>query len=292
MRKPNFFIVGHTRSGTSSLLYQLKQHPDVFIIHTGTGQLHSLFGYYLPLIKSEKEYLRLFSDAKNEKCVGEKNTDNVMCEESAPKIKKYYPDAKIIICLRNPIDVMYSKHSMTVLLTMESLTDFKEALEAGPEREKVNKENPGTYDEDLLYRKIVRYPEQIKRYFDLFGKNKIHIRILDDVIKDELLAFKKTCEFLEIDSNFKPIIEHKNISRRYRIRYLQSLAKKMEGTKTRKILSQIPGIQKSYNFVNLPQMKRSPLESNFKEKLCKEFEPEVKELSDMLGRDLSFWLNN
>ena len=61
MRKPNFFIVGHTRSGTSSLLYQLKQHPDVFIIHTGTGQLHSLFGYYLPLIKSEKEYLRLFS---------------------------------------------------------------------------------------------------------------------------------------------------------------------------------------------------------------------------------------
>ena len=71
MRKPNFFIVGHTRSGTSSLLYQLKQHPDVFIIHTGTGQLHSLFGYYLPLIKSEKEYLRLFSDAKNEKCVFE-----------------------------------------------------------------------------------------------------------------------------------------------------------------------------------------------------------------------------
>ena len=172
------------------------------------------------------------------------------------------------------------------------MTDFKEALEAGPERERRNKENPGTYDENLLYRKMVSYPEQIKRYFDLFGKDKVHIRILDDVIKDEVLSFKKTCEFLEIDSNFKPVIEHKNSNRHYRVRYLQSLVKKLEGTQTRKILSQIPGIQKSYNFVNLPQMKRKPLESDFRKKLCKEFESEIKELSGMLGRDLSFWLNN
>jgi|APSaa5957512535_1039671.scaffolds.fasta_scaffold01295_15 hypothetical protein len=291
MRKPNFFIVGHTRSATSSLLDQLKQHPDVFIIHTGTGYTPAFFGYS-PLIKTEEKYLELFSNAKNEKCVGEKNTDNVMCEESAPKIKKHYPDAKIIICLRNPIDVMYSKHSQQIMLTMESLTDFKEAIKIGPERERINKEKPGTYDENLLYRKTVRYPEQIKRYFDLFGKEKIHIRILDDVIKDELLAFKKTCEFLEVNPDFKPKIVHKNAIRHYRMRSLQALVKKMEGTKTRKILSKIPGIQKSYNFANLPHVKRVPLDVNFKNKLYKEFEPEIKELSKILDRDLSFWLNN
>ena len=139
---------------------------------------------------------------------------------------------------------------------------------------------------------MVRYPEQIKKYFDLFGRDKVHIRILDDIIQDERLSFKKTCEFLEIDSDFQAIIEHKNSSRRYRVRSLQSLLKKLEGTKTRKILSQIPGIQKLYNFVNLPQMEKKPLEINFRKKLSKEFESEIKELSNILGRDLSFWLNN
>ena len=98
--------------------------------------------------------------------------------------------------------------------------------------------------------------------------------------------------FLEVNPDFKPKIVHKNAIRHYRMRSLQALVKKMEGTKTRKILSKIPGIQKSYNFANLPHVKRVPLDVNFKNKLYKEFEPEIKELSKILDRDLSFWLNN
>ena len=96
MRKPNFFIVGQTRSGTSTLFAQLKQHPDVYIVHSGRGDLLPFFGFY-PKIRTEEEYLEThYANAKDEKRVGEKSTDNLMSQTSASKIHQYYPDAKII----------------------------------------------------------------------------------------------------------------------------------------------------------------------------------------------------
>ena len=74
MRKPNFLGIGATKSGTSSLRYYLKQHNDIYIpdqkkepgyfCHGGDND--SIF----LRVKTEKEYLALFEDAKDEKAMG------------------------------------------------------------------------------------------------------------------------------------------------------------------------------------------------------------------------------
>lgn len=286
--KPNFFIVGQTRSGTTSLFDQLRQHPDVFIIHTGTSITPSFFSFE-PTIKRIEDYLELFSNAETQKCVGEKNTDNLMCKESAYRIKEFFPNSKIIINLRNPIDVMFSLHNLNVnSRVVEKISNFEEALNAEKNRLSEEKKNSGKYSPNVFYRKNVQYVKQISRYFELFGRQNVLVRIFEDYVTEPKKSFKEVCEFLEIDSKFIPEFTHRNSSRIARNKAVQSMVNKTQGSKFRNLIKKIPSIQQAYNFVNLPQFK-DDIEANLLIKLCEEFKPQIDELSILLDRDLSSW---
>lgn len=289
MIKPNFFIVGQTRSGTTTLYHHLRQHPEVFIVHTGSGFTPQFFGMF-PTVKTEEEYLKIYSDVKNEKVIGEKNTDTLIDLESAKQIHQLYPDAKIIINLRNPIDVMLSVHNLMVnAAAVEKITDFEEALDAEKTRTVEELKNPGTYNPFLFYRKIARYVDQVQKYVDIFGLKKIHIQIFDDFKKDPVLEFQKICRFLEIDDTFVPVIEHYNKRRTSRSKTLQSLVNKTGRTRFRKIVRKVPKIQNAYNLINRPYANKDQISDALKEKLKKELKPEIEALGELIGRDLSFW---
>lgn len=289
MRKPDFFIVGQTRSGTTSLVYQLNQHPDVFVVHSGLGDIPQFFGFD-PTIKTEEEYLKIFQGVKNEKMMGEKGTDNLMAPNAAKSIHHYYPNAKIIMNLRNPIDMMLSLHNLMVnASTKEPITDFEEALNAEKEREEEELKNPGTYDPNVFYRKNARYVDQVKRYVDLFGLENIHIRIFDDFVRDPIGSFQETCRFLGVDDTFVPIPEHHNKRRVNRSRKLQYFVLNMRGTKINKVVRKIPGIQKAYNFINRPYAPKDKISDELRNKLKNELRPEIESLSKLIGKDLMFW---
>jgi len=289
MRKPNFFIVGQTRSATTTLLDQLKQHPDVFIVHSGRGDVPQFFGFE-PTIKTEEEYLKIFEGVKNEKMVGEKGTDNLMAPKVAENIHRYYPNAKIIMNLRNPIDMMLSLHNLLVnSATIEPIIDFEEALNAEKERMVKELKNPGTYNPNIFYRKNARYVDQVKRYVDFFGLENIHVRIFDEFVKDPTGTFQETCRFLGINDTFIPVIEHHNKRRTNRSRKLQSFVVSTERTKIRKIMRKIPKIQNAYNFINRPFATKDKISDEFKNKLKKELRPEIESLSKLIGKDLTFW---
>jgi len=289
MIKPNFFIVGQTRSGTTTLYHHLKQHPDVFIVHTGSGFTLQFFGMF-PTVKTEEEYLKIYSNVKNEKAIGEKNTDTLIDPKSAKQIHQYYPDAKIIINLRNPIDVMLSVHNLMVnAAAVEKITDFEEALAAEETRTMEELKNPGTHDPFLFYRKTARYVDQVQKYVDVFGLENIHIQIFDDFKKDPLIEFQKICRFLKIDDTFIPVMEHYNKRRISRSKTLQSLVNKTGRTRFRKIVRKVPKIQNAYNLINRPYVNKDQISEGVKMKLKKELKPEIEELSKLIGRDLTFW---
>lgn len=289
MRKPNFFIVGQTRSATTTLVDQLNQHPDVFVVHSGRGDIPQFFGFY-PNIKTEEEYLKIFSGATNEKMVGEKGTDNLMSPIVAQKIYQYYPNAKIIMNLRNPIDMMVSLHNLLVNNeTIEPVTDFEEALKVEKQREKEELEKPGTYNPNFFYRKNARYVDQVKRYVDLFGLEKIHVRIFDEFIKDPVGTFQETCRFLGVDDTFVPVTEHHNKRRVNRSRKMQSFVKSTEGTTFRKIIRKIPKIQDAYNVVNRPFATKDTIPEELKNRLKIDLKPEIEALSKLIEKDLTYW---
>ena len=287
MKKPNFFIVGQTKSGTTSLKQYLSQHPDIFIIHEGKGY----FGFE-PTEISKDEYFSLFKEAKNEKRVGEKCTDYLSSPNTAKKIKENFPDAKIIMILRNPIDMMYALHSTQLFTeTMEDIEDFGEAIKAEKWRKEENRKNPGKWHPHMFYTDIGKYSIQVKRYFEQFGKENVKVIILDDMKKDMKGIFKEVLDFLEVDSDFIPEFKIFNEHREYRSRSLQS-AMKSNKFGLRTILRSFPKASSIYRAVNQPVKKKIPIDPVLRKKLQEQFLPEIKELGEMIGRDLTFWGKN
>src|SRR5215471_2980035 len=101
MRKPDFFIVGAPKCGTTAIFDYLAQHPEVFL---APKELH-FFGSDLnyPTRKvNEVEYLKWFESAKEERRVGEASVWYFYSQLAPQEIKQFSPDARIIISLRNP----------------------------------------------------------------------------------------------------------------------------------------------------------------------------------------------
>ncbi len=132
-RKPDFFIVGAPKCGTTTLYAYLSGHPEVFM--PAVKEPNYFLEGPAQLGLDEPSYLALFRDAGSADRAGEATPMYLYCESSPAKIKAFNPDAQIIIMLRNPVDFMFSLHNHQLqAMHGEDLPRFEEALAAEPER--------------------------------------------------------------------------------------------------------------------------------------------------------------
>ena len=129
MKAPNFFFVGHPRSGTGTLDGYLSAHPDIFMAAKELHFFGSDLGFNVPT-RSMDNYLSYFKHADAYQRVGESSTWYLASQQAAAEIHAFAPDAKIIISLRNPVDWIYSLHSHQVYAAYEDIPDFSAALHA------------------------------------------------------------------------------------------------------------------------------------------------------------------
>src|SRR5687767_1010670 len=105
MHKPNFFIVGAPKCGTTSLYEYIRVHPEVFMPDRKEPAFFCS-DFYKPRRMKEEEYLSLFREAGSAKWIGEASTWYLYSDKAREGIKAFCPDARIIIMLRNPVDMM------------------------------------------------------------------------------------------------------------------------------------------------------------------------------------------
>lgn len=298
MRKPDFFIVGASRSGTTSLKNYLQEHQDIFIPRFA-GEPH-FFGtdlYSSYHIRDEQSYFSLFNEAKDEKRVGDKSVSYLYSKRAAVEIKEFQPSAKIIIMLRSPVDVMYLLHSRSFYWGRENLADFSAALDAENDRRRGLRLPKGVDLREawqFLYRDKVRFAEQVQRYLDTFGQENVHINIFDDFVRDTATVYKDTLLFLDVAHDFQLEFRAFNTSRRVRSVAMHKFIKRSPQA-VRSFVKTVTPFRLRQRVVNvllslntkheprplLPQKLRGQLEA--------EFLPEVEQLSEMLGRDLTHW---
>src|SRR3954468_1950993 len=112
MPSPSFFIVGAPKCGTTSLNDYLRQHPRIFIPER--KELH-YFGSDLTFLKTQRptreEYLAHFAAAQPQQIAGEASVWYLYSQLAAREIHDFCREAKFIIMLRNPVDMMHSLHS-------------------------------------------------------------------------------------------------------------------------------------------------------------------------------------
>ena len=130
MRKPDFFIVGAPKCGTTAMQYYLSQHPDIFLPEKEMDFFGNDLLFTHPRCTIE-QYLAHFDtpEAKFRRRVGEKSVFYLYSKRAAYEIRDFAGAADIIIMLRNPVDMLYSLHSHMLRTGGEEIEDFRAALE-------------------------------------------------------------------------------------------------------------------------------------------------------------------
>ncbi len=295
MKRPDFFIVGAFKAGTTALYEYLRAHPQIFM---SVPKEPMYFGADLtPRYRrmTEAEYLALFKDAQVEQRAGEASPWYLYSTAAPAEIKAFEPAARIVIMLRNPVDVMYSQHSQLVFNQREDLTDFAAALAAEPDR-LAGRRVPADAirPEALFYRKSVRFPEQVQRYLEVFGRADVHFVVFDDLVADAAGVYRATLEFLGVDPDvpLDPTVYNPNrAARSGRLqRAIFAPPPALRGLFGR--LRQMPLLHRVRDRLvtaNSRPAERQKMDPALRAGLTAEFAPQVAELGEIIGRDLSAW---
>ena len=294
-RQPDFFIVGAPKCGTTAMNDYLRQHPQIFMPERKDI---TYFGADLKFERpriTREEYLFLFQNEKDTLRIGESSVWYMYSKTAAEEIKSFSPSASIIVMLRNPVDMLYAQHSQFLYNCNEDIPDFEIALNAEPAR-KQGKRIPrqAHFVQGLFYRETVKYTEQLLRYFDVFGHRKVHVILYDDFKQDTAKAYKNTLKFLGVDPSFRPSFQVINPNKTLRSRRLQellvappSVLNKIYKRLTPRTLQ--GHLMKRLKRMNTQHTKRPTLDPDLRQRLQVEFQPEVQQLANLLGRDLSSW---
>ena len=144
------------------------------------------------------------------------------------------------------------------------------------------------------YKRKGFYYAQVKRYLDTFGRDQFRVWLYEDLRAEPLDVLREVLEFLEVDDTFVPdmSIEH-NTSGLPRNKALYRAAKKLTARnpvlKLAILERCLPAGPRRYVkrriFVQPP-----PFPAEIREQLLDSYREDILRLQDLIGRDLSPWL--
>lgn len=169
MPKPNLFIVGAPKCGTTAWVAYLSSHPDIFFSPVKEPHHFSTDRWSSVSITDRDEYEALFDQSGSAKIVGEGSVTYLYSEVAAENIRKYNPDARIIIFVRDQEDCLPSRHNQLVYNGVEPMPDFEQAWRLSGRRTGVRNAR------GLDYRAAGAFSPQIERYFSQFQADRIRV---------------------------------------------------------------------------------------------------------------------
>lgn len=284
--KPNFLIVGAAKAGTTSLAKYLNEHKDIFIpekkeIRYFVNETLLKTNLKDPMIKGiidnsvldKNEYYKIFD--VNEKLAGEASVHYLYNYKTAiPKILKEIGDIPIIIIIRNPVDRAISNWQFVDL----DNDSFEKSLVKEHNRISEN------YDSFWYYRDLGFYYNSINEYMKSFSNVKV---ILFDELKkrtDDIV--KETLVFLGVDPNVN--INSKVIYNKRKGYRPKSFFKFIAfSQRFRNIILELLMIFKIEKIVFVEKSKK--IDETIKQKLLKDYIPDIEKLEELLGVDLKNW---
>ena len=315
MKKINFFIVGAPKSATSFIKYYLNQHPKIFLPEDEPVFMCKDMRD-LSQFKTLDDYLELFKDRleENSKIVcGEKTSIYLFSENAYKEIYKYNPNAKIIICLRNPIEACYSYHNHNKIMGFEQINDFLDAWNVQDKRKLSNYKIPFFARKEKLryqYKYNYTYSIHVTKFIKMFGEKNVKILLHDDILKNSEKVFSELFSFLDVDDykiskfetiNKQPKVDIKDNLKNKIFAYKVFFLKKNIVKKYSKIIKKVFKIESFLFLRRFLKTKNDTLEyennnkiDNKKEKynkiLIDSFRDSIKDLSKILNKNLDHWI--
>jgi hypothetical protein len=207
-RLPDFFIVGHPKSGTTALYEMLMAHPQIYM---PPGKEPWFFATELHertpprpegVAQTLEQYAALFAAATPEQRVGEASALYLWSHTAAARIARVQPDARIVAILREPASFLRSLHLQFLQTYIETESDLCKAIALEPARREGQDVPRYTYwPQTLLYSEHVRYVEQLRRYDAVFPREQVLVLIYDDFRRENEATVRRVLRFLDADDS-------------------------------------------------------------------------------------------
>jgi Sulfotransferase family len=292
---PDFFIVGHHKSGTTALYQMLRAHPDIYMPELKEPRffapdLRTLLGENGALPSSWEQYAALFAPAAPGQRTGEASPSYLRSEVAAELIARARPDARIIAILREPASFVRSLHLHLVREGVETEPDLARAFAAETLQRAGRRVR--------RYSDHVRYVEQLRRYHDCFPAEQILVLIYDDLRADNESTVRAVWRFLGVSEHAPVTPVQANPAVRVRSRGLLRAAAALgagRGPVAAPIKHLLPAHGRGRRLVRamagrLIYAQPPPADEAVMLELRRRFKGEVAALSDYLLRDLtSLW---
>jgi hypothetical protein len=314
-RCPDFFIVGHAKSGTTALYEMLRRHPQIYMpeYKSGRGKEPWYFAQDNPQPQlttersvaftgrremTREQYMSLFVSAEPGQRIGEASTSYLWSRSAPARIAQERPDARIIAILREPASFLRSLHMQLLWNHHEAERDFRRALSLDDARRE-GREIPSYsyWPQALIYSDRVRYVEQLRRYHAVFAPEQVLTLIYDDFRADNEGTVRRVLRFLGVDENVP--VESCDVNATVGVRSvrLDNLARALKAGH-----GPLPGAAKTLikGLTSLELRKRvlypfrnrvvygapPPADETFMLELRRRYKGEVVALSEYLNRDL------
>jgi len=278
--------IGAEKAGTTKIADLLAAHPNICLSEPKeVHYFNEKLGYNHQFInqnygKSLAWYEKHFAHAKKGQLVGEFSTGYLPDLEAPKNIHTLFPNIRLIVCLRNPVDRAYSQYIMYRYYFKAESREFDETVR-----------NEAEYVEKGLYE------EQLKRYLQYFSKDQLHIIVLEEFKKNSDEVLKKLYQFVGVDETFVPdnLKEKSNAAKAIKSPFVSKLmgwfSAVMVALKLSSVLTYLKeiGLKKLVMKFNTDKVEYAPMTAETKSFLQLQFLDDINRLEKLINKDLSAW---
>jgi hypothetical protein len=294
MDRPNLFILGAAKCGTSSLHEYLAEHPDVCMSDPKEPRF-----FEAEYERGAEHYWRgCWGHWSGQPVAGEARPANLFLPYVPERVRALNPDARLVVVLREPGSRAFSHWWQRVQQGLEKLP-FMAALQEnlrriragtgfdGPEGERRWRQAllPGSGTSRITtYLDTGYYAEQLRRYLALFPAEQVKVLLTDDLERGTDAVLRDLHAFLGVEprplANPAPKLVAPRKGGAAVLRALRSL----------RIGRALPNVLKDPARRAVGRMgKRARPEAEEVRWLREHFAPRNRDLAQLIGRDLSHW---
>jgi hypothetical protein len=295
-RKPEFFVIGASRCGTTSIHAALSRHPEVFVpvekspnfftaadmqAFAGSPAIEAMKGH---TVKTESEYLALFRNVPAGRVPGEVSPVYMQSVFAAGRLAAFAPGARLLAMLRNPVDRAFAHFIGRRRDGLERRSDFAAVI-----ADELARPAPG----DLAfnnYLAIGRYAHFLAPFLAAFPRERIQILFFDDFVRDPVGVLNDVFAFIgvsQVDARFA--VDRRNRSGIISNPLLRGLWTGSVLVRAR-LRSHLPrALRDAVGRMFLGAMERPPLLPELRRAATGYFLEDMARLEAMTGRDLSAW---
>lgn len=290
MTKPNFFLLGAPKCGTTSVAAWLSRHPDVFVTpkkephYFNSDMAHRL-------ISDHTKYEPLYHGVTSEQAIGEASVWYLFSKDAVSNIEAYCDTPpRYVVCLRSPVDMAYSLHEQQVFSGNEDQEDFAVAWGLGQERRNGRAVPKHASDsKTLVYADACALGSQLERLLSKIEADRVHVIMMDDLKDQPREVFDRLQSFLGVEVNPSIDLTVENAAKARRShgaqRIMQILGRIKAATGSKIGL----GLLKRLDAWNRKPQVRKTMDAELRTQLLAHFEEEIQTVERLLDRPLPSW---